>query len=87
MIEARVNLVGAVDLARTPELLRIVEDHIASGAERIVFDCADLEFLDSSGIGVIALANRVCEVTVVNVTGHPHRALEIVGFTELIEET
>jgi anti-sigma B factor antagonist len=56
--EARVVVRGEVDMATAPQLRELLEGLIESGSKRIVIDCRELSFLDSSGIGVLVAARN-----------------------------
>ena len=52
-----------VDARSAPELKDALADYVSKGHERIVLDLADVEFMDSSGLGAMVsglklLANR-----------------------------
>ena len=49
---------GELDLATAPALGAALVDAGASGAARVVLDLRDLEFVDSSGIGLILKFKR-----------------------------
>lgn len=50
---ARVVLRGDADMATAPALRQALDELVDAGAREIVLDCQELEFLDSSGIGVL----------------------------------
>lgn len=86
MTEVRVPLTGAVDLHCLPSLLMNMEWHLAHGAEHVIFDCEGLTFLDSTGIGLIAMATRAAKVSVVNVPEPVLRTFDVCGLSNLIEK-
>jgi anti-sigma B factor antagonist len=45
-----VALTGELDIATAPVLQRRMDDLVTIGKARIVVDCADLSFIDSSGV-------------------------------------
>lgn len=49
---------GEVDLQSAPRLAAALDDARAAGASSIVVDLSQVEFLDSSGLGVLASAHR-----------------------------
>lgn len=55
---ATVTITGDVDVATAPELRALLDDLVARGCREIVLDCRGLEFIDSSGIGVLISARR-----------------------------
>ncbi len=57
---ARIVVRGDVDMATAPDLRRTLDDLVDGGAAQIVLDCRELDFLDSSGIGVlVAVRSRL----------------------------
>ena len=52
------RLVGELDLSTVPELRRALEPELDEGG-RIVLDCSDLTFIDSSGAMALIDATRV----------------------------
>jgi anti-sigma B factor antagonist len=48
-----VELRGEVDLASAPQFRRSLHDLIDQGHNRIAMDLSDLEFMDSTGLGVL----------------------------------
>jgi anti-sigma B factor antagonist len=48
-----VYLQGEVDLASAPQLRRGVYDLIDQGSQRIAIDLTDVDFMDSTGLGVL----------------------------------
>ena len=49
---------GELDLASAPALKRELSDALASGAERVVVDLRELEYMDSSGLLVLLDAHQ-----------------------------
>ena len=77
---------GEVDMATAPQLRDALFDLLDSGATRITIDCRGLEFLDSSGIGVlIAVRKRLGDdgaLTLEAPPAHVRKVLELTGVTE-----
>jgi anti-sigma B factor antagonist len=48
-----VEVGGEVDMATSPQLHHFLQDVADGGAPRVVLDCTDLLFMDSSGLGVL----------------------------------
>lgn len=48
-----VELRGEVDLASAPQFRRSLHDLIDQGHNRMAMDLSDLEFMDSTGLGVL----------------------------------
>jgi len=87
-----IRVAGEVDMATAPQLAECVDDVIGSGAAKVVIDCADLEFMDSTGINVLirawdAMRDRASmPVVVTNLRPNVQRALEVCGVTDLLTE-
>ena len=78
-----VKVTGDVDMASAPRLRSMLDELVDSGATRIVLDCHDLSFLDSSGIGVlIAVRTRMGEdgeLVLDSPPTHVRKVLDITG--------
>ena len=48
-----VTLSGQLDVATAPDLRQALQEAQYAGADRVVVDLADLQFLDSFGLGVL----------------------------------
>jgi anti-sigma B factor antagonist len=53
-----VTVTGEVDLMTAPKLAAALEDARAAGARLVVVDLSGVDFLDSSGLGVLVTAHR-----------------------------
>lgn len=77
---------GEIDMATAPQLRDLLEQLVSAGSRRIVLDCRELEFLDSSGIGVLVAArNRMGdggELVIDSPSAHVLKVLEITGVSE-----
>jgi len=51
-----VSLSGELDLSNTERVRSQVDDALAGGSDRLVFELSGLEFMDSSGIALLAAA-------------------------------
>lgn len=85
---ALVRVGGEVDLATAPELAAALEQALAGDRRTIVLDLTDVEFIDTSGVGVMLEARRQirdenAELTVVAPPDSPARRL--LELTELID--
>jgi anti-sigma B factor antagonist len=49
---------GEVDLATAPDLREMLIRLVSSGVVRVIVDLADVTFIDSSGLGVLAAAAK-----------------------------
>ena len=74
---------GEIDMATAPQLRTMLDEVIDAGANSIVLDCRGLEFLDSSGIGVLVAARKRLgaggELVIESAPPHVRKVLEITG--------
>jgi len=73
------RLIGELDIATAP----ILESALDGIGGLIIFDCAELEFVDSSGL---AIFSKTSSASLRNVNGILRRTLEITNLDELCEE-
>jgi anti-sigma B factor antagonist len=80
---------GEIDMATAPKVRDALNDLVDAGASRIVVDCRGLDFLDSSGIGVlIAVRKRLGDDGVLTLEApqaHVRKVLELTGVNEHVE--
>ena len=88
---ASVVVRGEVDMATAPQLRDELLALVDGGASRIALDCRGLDFLDSSGIGVlIAVRKRLGDdgsLTLEAPPAHVRKVLELTGVTEHVTIT
>ena len=81
--EGVITVRGEIDLATASQLRVLLDQVIDAGSRRIVLDCRELAFLDSSGIGVLVAArNRLGddgEIVLESPQAHVRKVLEITG--------
>jgi anti-anti-sigma factor len=53
-----ITLAGELDLASSPDLAVAIADATSSGAELVIVDLRGVEFMDSTGIGVLVRAHQ-----------------------------
>jgi anti-sigma B factor antagonist len=86
---ASVVVRGEIDMASAPKLRDVLNRLVDDGSNRIVLDCRGLEFLDSSGIGVlIAVRKRLGDdgaLTLQSPPAHVRKVLDLTGVGEHIE--
>ena len=74
---------GEIDMATAPQLRELLNALVDSGTTAIVLDCQQLEFLDSSGIGVLVAArSRLGDggtLTMNSPPPHVRKVLELTG--------
>jgi anti-sigma B factor antagonist len=90
MTEQRYPVSGDIDMAVAPTLQDELLVLVNATTDDLVLDCADLEFIDSSGIAVFVHTQRLLEVNgrrlrVEHLHGMPRRAFDIIGLTEVLE--
>jgi anti-sigma B factor antagonist len=80
---ALITVRGEIDMATAPQLRDLLGQLIDAGSRRIVLDCRELAFLDSSGIGVLVAArSRLSdegEMVLDSPQAHVRKVLEITG--------
>ena len=78
-----VTLRGEVDVATAPLIQSHVEALTSDSAEHLVFDCAELSFIDSSGFHVLVNASHAVngKVGLVGQRKPVQRLFEIVGLS------
>jgi anti-sigma B factor antagonist len=85
---ATVRLQGEVDLANVAALRREVEDLLQNDPSRLVFDLAELSFVDSSGLALLVeAAERAHEVEVRNPSALVRRIIEGTGLAQVLPMT
>jgi anti-sigma B factor antagonist len=87
-----VSLHGELDLAAAPELLRQLQAMLAEPVTSVTLDLDALEFIDSSGLGVLCQVQQVTQdrgirLELVRVPRHARRVLEVTGLTETFNLT
>jgi anti-sigma B factor antagonist len=82
---------GEIDMATAPELRDALNELVDAGSTQIVLDCRGLDFLDSSGIGVlVAVRKRLGEdggLTIDSPPDHVRKVLELTGVNEHVAIT
>jgi anti-sigma B factor antagonist len=82
-------LSGEVDLAAARGLMRDLQRAIECNVANVVVDCADVTFIDSTGMYVLLQARRALEregrrMHIVNVRDKQRRAFEVIGQTDVL---
>ena len=82
---AMLRVAGAVDVYSAEQLRAALEPVLADGVAHVLLDCADLEFIDSTGLGVlIAAAKRLRERDgTVTLRALPERLMKMFRITGL----
>ena len=83
---ATVTVRGEIDLATAPQLREVLHELIQGGAQEIVLDCHGLEFLDSSGIGLLVASRKRLgaggSLVIDSPPDHVRKVLELTGVTK-----
>ena len=80
-----VSIAGELDMSNVDVVRRQVDHLIVAAPTSIVFDLAELTFMDSSGIAfLVQVAAQVKEISLRHVPGLIQRVLEATGVTELL---
>jgi anti-anti-sigma factor len=82
-------LLGDLDFRTAEVLRRVVDARLAAGQARLVFDCAELVFCDSSGLGVLVGAAKRTNaqggrVSLRAVPDHLRQVLTLTGLTKVL---
>ena len=88
MAEHRFVVAGDVDLATGAELQAKLMVLATVTTDDLVLDCADLEFIDSIGIGVFVHIRQLLEaqdrrLRIENMNDRVRRPFDVLGLTEL----
>lgn len=88
---ATLQLAGELDVATAPSLRDHVVRLVSEGRSNLVFDCAKLEFVDSTGLGVLIGARARClaangTVALEGVRPALHRLLVVTGIDGLFPQ-
>ncbi|HEX9066564.1 MAG TPA: STAS domain-containing protein [Streptosporangiaceae bacterium] len=83
-----VAIAGELDLSNADAVRSAIEDELHPGTPKLVFELSELQFMDSSGIALLAsLAQRVPEVELRHPTDIVRRILEITGVDQWLPMT
>lgn len=70
-----IYLSGELDMASAPQLKTVLQRLIDSGAPQIMLDAAELNFCDSTGLGVFVWANQTLPADAALVLRNPTERL------------
>jgi anti-sigma B factor antagonist len=87
--EYHYNLRGDVDIASAPDIRADLREIITNTDSHVLIDCAQLAFIDSTGIVVLLEAHRDLkaqgrEILVANVPAHCTKVFDILGLNDLL---
>ena len=89
MAESRYRMSGEVDLSTAPLVRSELARLISADDAHLLIDCAQLTFIDSTGVAVLLEANQQLEaggrhLLLLNVQRGPRRVLEALGLSDLL---
>ncbi len=77
------RLSGDLDVTNAAQVRSAIDAVVSSGTERLIFDLADLQFMDSSGIAMlVSVAREGREVQLRNPSAIVRRLIELTGLAE-----
>lgn len=76
---------GELDLATAPQLSAAAKAALGSSPERIVFDLAELRFMDSSGLRVLLEISNEAKVSLRNASDAVRRVIESTGVDSILQ--
>jgi anti-sigma B factor antagonist len=80
------TLRGELDMSSAGALRDNVEQLVAGGCRKIVFDLDELSFMDSSGIAVLVFAaNNIGDVRLINASSIIRRIIEATGLSGVLK--
>ena len=87
-----VHPVGEVDNRSAPELEAQLRKLVDQGRSRVVLDLSDVTYVNSAGIGVVAMSAKLAraaggDVALAGLQGRVRRAFELVGLDRLVTIT
>ena len=83
-----VSLAGELDLTNAEQVRSVISGSLSGQAARLVFDMSGVEFMDSSGIALLASAvQKVQEVELRNPTPIVRRLVELTGLAGILRIT
>ena len=87
MSEHRLPLAGEIDLATAAQLQAKLMIFATVTTDDLVLDCTDVEFIDSTGIAVVAhihqqLNKQHRRLRIVGMNDHVRRPFDVLGLTE-----
>ena len=91
MADCRLALTGEVDLAAARVLLLDLQQAIECGVANVVVDCADVTFIDPTGMYVLlqargALERQGRQMHILNAGDKQRRAFEAIGQADILSD-
>jgi anti-sigma B factor antagonist len=86
----QVNVDGDIDVNNVRDLKKALEEHIAQSAPNILLDCTRLNYIDSTGQGVLVSSLKKVQgyggsIKLVNLKPYLNKIFEVTGLTQLFE--
>ena len=86
---AVISATGEIDAGNADEVGDAVEAALADGHRRILLDCAQVTFIDSSGLGMLVRSHRRAEAAqatfaVVRASTHTRKLIRVLGLDQLL---
>ena len=80
-----IRLVGEIDMMSAERIRPALDTALHCGAGRVVFDLADVSFMDSSGLALLVIAAKRVKVVELRHPSDPvRRVLELTGLAEIL---
>lgn len=85
-----VKIAGELDLYSSAGLYKSLKDLLDGGIQRIVLDTGELDYLDSSGVGVVIrllqeASTRKVKVGVIGLGGSPKKVLQLCNVISILK--
>ena len=80
-----VSLSGELDLTNVERVQSVIGEMITDGTKRLVVEASELEFMDSSGLALLAsVARKVPEVELRDPSPIVRRLVDLTGLAEIL---
>lgn len=85
-----VNVDGDIDVNSVRELRKSLEENIERNTPNILMDCANLNYIDSTGLGVLVSSLKKVQkyggaIKLINLKPYLNKIFEVTGLTQLFE--
>ena len=74
-----------VDYTCSADITVLVRQGVDQGHEKIYIDLANLHFIDSSGLGRLITATRLCKIVLVNVSDNIKKLIYLTSLKDFFE--
>ena len=81
------EIVGMIDIKTSPDLLASIKKNLANGTSKILVQLAQVEYMDSSGVGVLISGLKSAKALSVPfaLVAVPKRVMMVLEMTRLVE--